>query len=65
MSEPNPLGDLGHFGESIAVIPPERCAGGTTSDIYHGLASGLCPSCGEFVALVSTGQTVRHFKVES
>lgn len=38
-----------------------RCVGGLTDPIYHGLATGLCPVCGEFVALINTGQTVRHF----
>lgn len=38
-----------------------ECPGGLTDRIYHGLAYGLCPSCGEFVALVNTGQTVRHY----
>lgn len=40
-----------------------ECPGGITDVIYHGLATGLCPSCGEFVALINTGQTVRHWPV--
>lgn len=37
-----------------------ECPGGMTDPIYHGLATGICPTCREFVALILTGQTSRH-----
>lgn len=43
---------------------PVECPGGTSHEIYHGLATGMCPSCDSLVALVSTGQTVRHHVLE-
>lgn len=49
------------MAEHADYVRLRECPGGGTDVAYYGLATGLCPVCGEFVPLLSDGQTIRHY----